>query len=197
MHSAGVMPPPAAKQRGFMLIPACFYLSRHPLQTKCFLMDSVDTSPCQSSRTEESNRCTWINLRSLRTLPAVQSLASEWCIVLLRWSHFLSKDPCSFSFEEPLPVTSVSIYDYKPSPETGVLFEIRYPEKYNVFTRVNISYWEGKDYRTMLYKGKWETKVKQRGVIPCPHVALINICFICHWALCVDGRIDLDWIIPI
>ncbi|XP_012518232.1 PREDICTED: LOW QUALITY PROTEIN: receptor-type tyrosine-protein phosphatase O [Propithecus coquereli] len=57
---------------------------------------------------------------------------------------------------KPLPVTSVSIYDYKPSPETGVLFEIHYPEKYNVFTRVNISYWEGKDFRTMLYKGKWQ-----------------------------------------
>lgn len=55
---------------------------------------------------------------------------------------------------EPLPVSNVSIYDYKPSPETGVLFEIQYPEKYNVFTRVNISYWEGKDYRTMLYKGR-------------------------------------------
>lgn len=60
----------------------------------------------------------------------------------------------SVYFLEPLPVSSVSIYDYKPSPETGVLFEIHYPEKYNVFTRVNISYWEGKDYRTMLYKGK-------------------------------------------
>lgn len=59
-----------------------------------------------------------------------------------------------FTSVEPLPVTSVSIYDYKPSPETGVLFEIHYPEKYNVFTRVNISYWEGKDFRTMLYKGK-------------------------------------------
>ncbi|KAB1254258.1 Receptor-type tyrosine-protein phosphatase O [Camelus dromedarius] len=56
---------------------------------------------------------------------------------------------------KPLPVTSVSIYDYKPSPETGVLFEIHYPEKYNVFTRVNISYWEGKDYRTMLYKAPY------------------------------------------
>ncbi|XP_072855881.2 receptor-type tyrosine-protein phosphatase O isoform X2 [Pogona vitticeps] len=59
---------------------------------------------------------------------------------------------------KPLPVTSVSIYDYKSSPETGVLFEIRYPEKYNVFTRVNISYWEGKDYRTMLYKDFFKGK---------------------------------------
>ncbi|VTJ65530.1 Hypothetical predicted protein, partial [Marmota monax] len=58
----------------------------------------------------------------------------------------------------PLPVTSVSIYDYKPSPETGVLFEIHYPEKYNVFTRVNISYWEGKDFRTMLYKDFFKGK---------------------------------------
>ncbi|XP_074125064.1 receptor-type tyrosine-protein phosphatase O isoform X2 [Sminthopsis crassicaudata] len=59
---------------------------------------------------------------------------------------------------KPLPVTSVSIYDYKPSPETGVLFEIHYPEKYNVFTRVNISYWEGKDFRTMLYKDFFKGK---------------------------------------
>nr|XP_013803302.1 PREDICTED: receptor-type tyrosine-protein phosphatase O isoform X2 [Apteryx mantelli mantelli] len=59
---------------------------------------------------------------------------------------------------KPLPVSSVSIYDYKPSPETGVLFEIQYPEKYNVFTRVNISYWEGKDYRTMLYKDFFKGK---------------------------------------
>ncbi|XP_039360770.1 receptor-type tyrosine-protein phosphatase O isoform X7 [Mauremys reevesii] len=62
------------------------------------------------------------------------------------------------SLLEPLPVSSVSIYDYKPSPETGVLFEIQYPEKYNVFTRVNISYWEGKDYRTMLYKDFFKGK---------------------------------------
>ncbi|EGW07524.1 Receptor-type tyrosine-protein phosphatase O [Cricetulus griseus] len=60
--------------------------------------------------------------------------------------------------KEPLPVTSVSIYDYKPSPETGVLFEIHYPEKYNVFSRVNISYWEGRDFRTMLYKDFFKGK---------------------------------------
>ncbi|XP_060240304.1 receptor-type tyrosine-protein phosphatase O isoform X3 [Meriones unguiculatus] len=59
---------------------------------------------------------------------------------------------------KPLPVTSVSIYDYKPSPETGVLFEIHYPEKYNVFSRVNISYWEGRDFRTMLYKDFFKGK---------------------------------------
>nr|XP_044995477.1 receptor-type tyrosine-protein phosphatase O isoform X2 [Jaculus jaculus] len=59
---------------------------------------------------------------------------------------------------KPLPITSVSIYDYKPSPETGVLFEIHYPEKFNVFTRVNISYWEGKGFRTMLYKDFFKGK---------------------------------------
>lgn len=73
-------------------------------------------------------------------------------MVFLPFLHFPSS--LHFPSAEPLPVTSVSIYDYKPSPETGVLFEIHYPEKYNVFTRVNISYWEGKDFRTMLYKGK-------------------------------------------
>ncbi|XP_053320347.1 receptor-type tyrosine-protein phosphatase O isoform X2 [Spea bombifrons] len=53
---------------------------------------------------------------------------------------------------KPLPVNKVSIHDYKPSPETGVVFEVQYPEKYNVFTRVNISYWEGQTFRAMLYK---------------------------------------------
>uniref|UniRef100_A0A669PEM0 Receptor-type tyrosine-protein phosphatase O n=2 Tax=Phasianus colchicus TaxID=9054 RepID=A0A669PEM0_PHACC len=74
-------------------------------------------------------------------------------------SNVVSKSARSITvLTKPLPVSSVSIYDYKPSPETGVLFEIQYPEKYNVFTRVNISYWEGKDYRTMLYKDFFKGK---------------------------------------
>uniref|UniRef100_A0A672TMP5 Fibronectin type-III domain-containing protein n=3 Tax=Strigops habroptila TaxID=2489341 RepID=A0A672TMP5_STRHB len=74
-------------------------------------------------------------------------------------SNMVSKSARSITvLTKPLPVSSVSIYDYKPSPETGVLFEIQYPEKYNVFTRVNISYWEGKDYRTMLYKDFFKGK---------------------------------------
>ncbi|XP_019345084.1 receptor-type tyrosine-protein phosphatase O isoform X3 [Alligator mississippiensis] len=74
-------------------------------------------------------------------------------------SNMVSKPSRSITvLTKPLPVSSVSIYDYKPSPETGVLFEIHYPEKYNVFTRVNISYWEGKDYRTMLYKDFFKGK---------------------------------------
>ncbi|XP_028663927.1 receptor-type tyrosine-protein phosphatase O isoform X1 [Erpetoichthys calabaricus] len=53
---------------------------------------------------------------------------------------------------KPLPVNWVSIHDYKPSPETGVIFEIKYPEKYNLFTRVNISYLESTEPRSILYK---------------------------------------------
>ncbi|KAL4659361.1 receptor-type tyrosine-protein phosphatase O [Arapaima gigas] len=52
---------------------------------------------------------------------------------------------------KPLPVNSVSIQDYKASPETGVVFEMKYAEN-SVFTRVNISYLEGKEPRSMLYK---------------------------------------------
>ncbi|NXI20653.1 PTPRO phosphatase, partial [Irena cyanogastra] len=74
-------------------------------------------------------------------------------------SNMVSKSARSITvLTKPLPVSNVSIYDYKPSPETGVLFEIQYPEKYNVFTRVNISYWEGKYYRTMLYKDFFKGK---------------------------------------
>lgn len=53
---------------------------------------------------------------------------------------------------EPLPVHTVHIWDYKESPETGVVFEIESPAG-NVFSRVNISYTEGQERRTMLYKG--------------------------------------------
>ncbi|KAM6436934.1 receptor-type tyrosine-protein phosphatase O isoform 3-T4 [Liasis olivaceus] len=74
-------------------------------------------------------------------------------------ANMISKPSRSLTvLTKPLPVTRVSIYDYIPSPETEVLFEIQYPEKYNVFTRVNISYWEGKEYRTMLYKDFFKGK---------------------------------------
>ncbi|KAL2102898.1 hypothetical protein ACEWY4_002066 [Coilia grayii] len=52
---------------------------------------------------------------------------------------------------KPLPLDSVLISDYKTSPETGVVFEINSPER-NVFSRVNISYTEGREQRYMLYK---------------------------------------------
>ena len=53
---------------------------------------------------------------------------------------------------EPRPVDSVVITDYPEAPETGVVFEISSPEN-NVFSRVNISYAEGREQRSMLYKG--------------------------------------------
>ncbi|XP_063073305.1 receptor-type tyrosine-protein phosphatase O [Engraulis encrasicolus] len=52
---------------------------------------------------------------------------------------------------KPLPLDGVLISDYKSSPETGVVFEISSPER-NVFSRVNISYAEGRELRYMLYK---------------------------------------------
>ncbi|XP_076862510.1 receptor-type tyrosine-protein phosphatase O isoform X3 [Brachyhypopomus gauderio] len=52
---------------------------------------------------------------------------------------------------KPRPLDNVQILDYRPSPETGVVFEISSPER-NTFSRVNISYSEGREQRSMLYK---------------------------------------------
>ncbi|XP_073801992.1 receptor-type tyrosine-protein phosphatase O isoform X2 [Danio rerio] len=52
---------------------------------------------------------------------------------------------------QPLPLDSVEMWDYAPSPETAVVFQIRSPDR-NIFTRVNISYTEGHQRRYMLYK---------------------------------------------
>ncbi|XP_051544364.1 receptor-type tyrosine-protein phosphatase O-like isoform X1 [Myxocyprinus asiaticus] len=52
---------------------------------------------------------------------------------------------------KPLPLDRVEISDYAASPETGVLFHISSPER-NIYTRVNISYSEGRQQRFMLYK---------------------------------------------
>ncbi|KAI5610992.1 receptor-type tyrosine-protein phosphatase O precursor, partial [Silurus asotus] len=52
---------------------------------------------------------------------------------------------------KPLPLESVQISDYQPAPETGVVFELRSPQR-NSFSRVNISYSEGTEQRFMLYK---------------------------------------------
>ncbi|XP_041111287.1 receptor-type tyrosine-protein phosphatase O-like [Polyodon spathula] len=67
---------------------------------------------------------------------------------------------------KPLPVTNVLIHDYKPSPEKGVIFEIKYPEKFNVFTRVNISYLEDKEQRSMLYKDFFRGKTVFKHWLP-------------------------------
>uniref|UniRef100_A0A8C2GAN2 Protein tyrosine phosphatase receptor type O n=1 Tax=Cyprinus carpio TaxID=7962 RepID=A0A8C2GAN2_CYPCA len=52
---------------------------------------------------------------------------------------------------KPLPLDSVEMSDYSPAPETGVVFQIRSPDR-NIYTRVNISYMEGHQPRYMLYK---------------------------------------------
>ncbi|XP_033887953.2 receptor-type tyrosine-protein phosphatase O-like isoform X1 [Acipenser ruthenus] len=67
---------------------------------------------------------------------------------------------------KPLPVTSVLIHDYKLSPEKGVIFELKYPEKFNVFTRVNISYLEDKEPRSMLYKDFFRGKTVFKHWLP-------------------------------
>ncbi|GCC33290.1 hypothetical protein chiPu_0011759 [Chiloscyllium punctatum] len=54
---------------------------------------------------------------------------------------------------KPLPVNSVAVYDYKQSPQTGVLFDIQYPKQTtNFFSRLKLSYFEGSYYRTSLHK---------------------------------------------
>uniref|UniRef100_A0A8C1VH76 Protein tyrosine phosphatase receptor type O n=1 Tax=Cyprinus carpio TaxID=7962 RepID=A0A8C1VH76_CYPCA len=51
----------------------------------------------------------------------------------------------------PLPLDSIEMSDYGPAPETGVVFQIHSPDR-NIYTRVNISYMEGRQPRYMLYK---------------------------------------------
>ncbi|PIO37165.1 hypothetical protein AB205_0105150, partial [Aquarana catesbeiana] len=63
-------------------------------------------------------------------------------------------------------VTVLTIHDYKPSPETGVVFEVKYPEKFNVFSRVNISYWEGNNFRSVLYKDFFKGKTVFNHLMP-------------------------------
>ncbi|XP_076577841.1 receptor-type tyrosine-protein phosphatase O isoform X2 [Chaetodon auriga] len=66
---------------------------------------------------------------------------------------------------KPLPVHSAHISDYKESPETGVVFEIEAPVG-NVFSRVNISYTEGQERRSMLYKDFYKGKTVFKHWLP-------------------------------
>ena len=73
----------------------------------------------------------------------------------LFWLYYIKTDKnhvFSVFVPGPLPVDSATISDYREAPETGVVFEISSPPN-NVFSRVNISYVEGTDLRSMLYKG--------------------------------------------
>lgn len=53
---------------------------------------------------------------------------------------------------EPLPVQAAHVLDYKESPETGVVFDLE-PPAGTIFSRVNITFTEGEERRSMLYKG--------------------------------------------
>uniref|UniRef100_A0A671PKR5 Receptor-type tyrosine-protein phosphatase O-like n=1 Tax=Sinocyclocheilus anshuiensis TaxID=1608454 RepID=A0A671PKR5_9TELE len=58
---------------------------------------------------------------------------------------------------KPLPLDSIEMSDYSPAPETGVVFQIRSPDR-NIYTRVNISYMEGRQPHYMLYKDFFKGK---------------------------------------
>ncbi|XP_045895053.1 receptor-type tyrosine-protein phosphatase O isoform X2 [Micropterus dolomieu] len=66
---------------------------------------------------------------------------------------------------KPLPVRRAHISDYRESPETGVVFEIE-PPAGNVFSRVNISYTEGQERRSMLYKDFYKGKTVFKHWLP-------------------------------
>ncbi|KAL0964895.1 hypothetical protein UPYG_G00274040 [Umbra pygmaea] len=66
---------------------------------------------------------------------------------------------------KPRPVDSVVISDYREAPETGVVFEISSPEN-NIFSRINISYAEGREQRYMLYKDFYKGKTVFKHWLP-------------------------------
>ncbi|XP_040886316.1 receptor-type tyrosine-protein phosphatase O isoform X1 [Toxotes jaculatrix] len=78
------------------------------------------------------------------------------------WSRPIKTVPV---LTKPLPVHTVQISDYKESPETGVVFEIDPPAR-NVFSRVNISYTEGQERRSMLYKDFYKGKTVFKHWLP-------------------------------
>ncbi|XP_047431711.1 receptor-type tyrosine-protein phosphatase O isoform X2 [Mugil cephalus] len=66
---------------------------------------------------------------------------------------------------KPLPVASAQISDYKEAPETGVVFELEPPAR-TVFSRVNISFTEGSERRSMLYKDFYRGKTVFKHWLP-------------------------------
>ncbi|XP_034719970.1 receptor-type tyrosine-protein phosphatase O [Etheostoma cragini] len=67
--------------------------------------------------------------------------------------------------EEPLPVRSLHVADYRESPETGVVFQFE-PPAGTVFSRVNISFTEGPERRSMLYKDFYQGKTVFKHWLP-------------------------------
>ncbi|XP_070710130.1 receptor-type tyrosine-protein phosphatase O [Pempheris klunzingeri] len=78
------------------------------------------------------------------------------------WSRPVQSVPV---LTKPLPVLGAHISDYRESPETGVVFDIE-PPAGNVFSRVNISYSEGAERRSMLYKDFYKGKTVFKHWLP-------------------------------
>ncbi|XP_024140158.1 receptor-type tyrosine-protein phosphatase O isoform X1 [Oryzias melastigma] len=78
------------------------------------------------------------------------------------WSRPVKSVPV---LTKPLPVRSAHISDYKEAPETGVVFDIDPPSR-TVFSRVNISYTEGAERRSMLYKDFYRGKTVFKHWLP-------------------------------
>ncbi|XP_072233557.1 receptor-type tyrosine-protein phosphatase O isoform X2 [Leuresthes tenuis] len=78
------------------------------------------------------------------------------------WSRPVKSVPV---LTKPLPVRNAYISDYKEAPETGVVFDIDPPSR-TVFSRVNISYTEGQERRSMLYKDFYKGKTVFKHWLP-------------------------------
>ncbi|XP_056281405.1 receptor-type tyrosine-protein phosphatase O-like [Pseudoliparis swirei] len=66
---------------------------------------------------------------------------------------------------KPLPVRWVQVSDYRESPETGVVFQME-PPAGTVFSRVNISFSEAAERRSMLYKDFYKGKTVFKHWLP-------------------------------
>lgn len=82
---------------------------------------------------------------------------------MLRSSRLLRSAFYACPSPEPLPVHSARILDYKESPETGVVLDME-PPAGTVFSRVNITFTEGEERRSMLYKGTQADSIGPAGV---------------------------------
>ncbi|XP_043964289.1 receptor-type tyrosine-protein phosphatase O isoform X1 [Gambusia affinis] len=78
------------------------------------------------------------------------------------WSRPMKSVPV---LTKPLPVRAAYISDYREAPETGVVFDIDPPIR-TVFSRVNISYTEGMERRSMLYKDFYKGKTVFKHWLP-------------------------------
>ncbi|KAK7150149.1 hypothetical protein R3I94_009456 [Phoxinus phoxinus] len=75
-----------------------------------------------------------------------------YSISLMIGNHSASRAATTVAvMTRPLPLDSVEVSDYGPSPESAVVFEMRSPDR-SVFSRVNITFSEGRQQRYMLYK---------------------------------------------